>query len=175
MTLQPVMPKKPENIRKIILHCTASGKDVHQTVDSIRRVHTRPISEDGNGWPYVGYHYVVYLDGSIHFGCDENKRGYHVGNYNHDSIGISYVGGQNVSGPKGKGMDTRTKEQKITLINIVEALLDRYPNATVHGHKEFTRLKECPSFEVRLEFGQYNKGKIPDMRRSGEYSSNNAF
>ena len=54
--------KSKRNIREIIVHCSATpdGKDF--TVDDIRKWHK------ARGFSDVGYHYIVYRDGSVHDG-----------------------------------------------------------------------------------------------------------
>lgn len=132
-------------INEIIIHCSATpeGKDV--TVEQIRDWHVR-----GNGWSDIGYHWIIYRDGSVHAGRPESKKGAHCNGHNANSIGICYVGGEVADGshtPK----DTRTPAQKVALIKLVNELRQRYPGATVHGHNEFAA-KACPSFDVKKEF-----------------------
>ncbi len=126
------------NITKIILHCadTPEGKDF--TVEQIRLWHLQ------RGFADIGYHWVVYRDGSIHPGRREDKVGAHCLGQNTCSIGICYIGGR---GADGKPKDTRTEEQKKAIRGLVAELQQRYPHATVHGHKEFAA-KACPCFEV---------------------------
>ena len=52
-----------------------------------------------------------------------------------------------------KPKDTRTPAQKQSLKKLVDELLKQYPNATVHGHNEFSN-KACPCFDVKQEFGK---------------------
>jgi N-acetylmuramoyl-L-alanine amidase len=47
--------------------------------------------------------------------------------------------------------DTRTEAQKKTLITLLRTLKARYPNATIHGHREFAN-KACPSFDAKSEY-----------------------
>lgn len=67
--------------------------------------------------------------------------------HNAHSIGICYIGGLS---PNGRAKDTRTPEQKDSLWALVQALLKQFPNATVHGHREFAN-KDCPCFDVKEE------------------------
>ncbi|ULB35623.1 N-acetylmuramoyl-L-alanine amidase [Proteiniphilum propionicum] len=129
------------NISKIIIHCSATPEGRHHTVKDIDRWHR------DRGFAQIGYHWVVYLDGSIHPGRNENIAGAHTVGHNSDSIGVCYIGGVD-SNMNAK--DTRTENQKIALRNLVNELLKKYPNATVHGHNEFAA-KACPSFNVKTE------------------------
>jgi N-acetylmuramoyl-L-alanine amidase len=47
--------------------------------------------------------------------------------------------------------DTRTSEQKKSLVTLLTQLKAKYPKATIHGHKEFAN-KACPSFDAYTEY-----------------------
>ena len=74
-------------ITEIIIHCTATRPDANCTVESIRHYHK------SLGWHDIGYHYVVYPDGSVHAGRPVEEVGAHCPGHNAQSIGIAYVGG----------------------------------------------------------------------------------
>lgn len=131
------------HIDEIIIHCSATPEGKDYTVDQIRDWHVR-----GNGWQDIGYHYVIYRDGSVHEGRPESMIGAHTRGHNGRSIGICYVGGCAADGKTPK--DTRTAAQRTALKDLVRRLLGKYPGATVHGHNEFAR-KACPSFDVSKE------------------------
>ena len=130
-------------INKIILHCTATPEGRHTTVEDIRLWHK------AQGWSDIGYHYVVYLDGSIHPGIPIEVAGAHTKGLNKNSIGVVYVGGINAMNFKAK--DTRTPEQKEALDCLLNELMGTYKGATLHGHNEFAP-KACPSFNVQKEY-----------------------
>ena len=96
----------------------------------------------------IGYHYVIYRDGSVHKGRAENIAGAHCLGHNANSIGICYIGGVAKDGKTPK--DTRTPQQKTALRQLVNQLKFYYPHATVHGHNEYSS-KACPSFNVQTE------------------------
>lgn len=129
-------------IDKIILHCSATREGKNFTNEDIERWHVE------RGFRKIGYHFVVYLDGSVHKGRDISEVGAHCRGHNENSIGICYIGGLDSN---GKPNDTRTEAQKKSLVNLVEELKLQFPKATVHGHKEFAN-KACPCFEVKNEF-----------------------
>ena len=132
-------------INKIIIHCSATPEGRHVTVEDIDKWHR------DRGFNGIGYHYVVYIDGSVHQGREEAIQGAHCAGHNSKSIGICYIGGcVNVNG-KLVSKDTRTAAQKEALSNLVQDLIEKYPNATVHGHNEFSQ-KDCPCFDVREEY-----------------------
>ena len=135
--------KSVRQITKIILHCSATREGQDVSVETIRKWHLN------RGWSDIGYHYVIYLDGSIHEGRPVNRGGAHTKGYNSKSIGICYIGGVEKDGKTPK--DTRTPEQDTALTNLITALLEMYPTATLHGHNEFAN-KACPSFDVQKEY-----------------------
>lgn len=129
-------------IDKIIIHCSATPEGQHFTVEQIRQWHLARNFSD------IGYHFVIYLDGSVHRGRPEKRVGAHTTGYNTHSIGVCYVGGCEADGKTPK--DTRTPAQRASLIRLVAELRAKYPDATVHGHNEFAN-KACPSFNVQKE------------------------
>lgn len=131
-------------IEKIIIHCSATPAGRHVTTADIDGWHR------ARGFRKIGYHYVIYLNGSIHPGRAESEIGAHCSGHNARSIGICYIGGCDAS---MRPADTRTEAQKQSLRRLVESLRRRYPRASVHGHNEFAA-KACPSFDVSAEFGR---------------------
>jgi len=134
------------NISKIIIHCSATPAGRHVTVDEIRSWHVNE-----RGWSDIGYHYVIYLDGSVHVGRPLDRTGAHVKGHNTGSIGICYIGGSDAD-DISEAQDTRTPSQIIALRALVDGLMGIYPSAKVHGHNEFDSHKACPSFDVQNDF-----------------------
>ncbi|MBO4551496.1 MAG: N-acetylmuramoyl-L-alanine amidase [Bacteroidaceae bacterium] len=150
------MRKSKRTITDIVVHCTASvaGKDL--TVEDIRKIHKK------NGWADIGYHYVVRLDGRIEVGRDIDKIGSHVKGHNSHSIGVVYVGGLDAN---GRAKDTRTENQKNSLLNLLMMLRKLYPEARISGHRDFSVdldgngiiepkewIKQCPCFDAKIEY-----------------------
>lgn len=132
------------DIKEIIVHCSATPEGRNYTVEEIDHWHKN------RGWSGIGYHYVIYLDGSIHKGRDIEKVGAHCTNHNKNSIGVCYIGGCDKDmNPK----DTRTQEQKDALIEILTRLKKRYPDAKIYGHRDFAN-KACPSFDATTEYAE---------------------
>lgn len=131
-------------INKIIVHCSATKEEQDIKTETIRDWHV-----NGNHWKDIGYHYIVELDGSIHNGRAESIAGAHCSGHNADSIGVCYVGGVAKDGKTPK--DTRTDAQKQSLLKLLKELKAKYPNATIHGHREFAA-KACPSFDAKYEY-----------------------
>lgn len=130
-------------ITEIIVHCTATPEGKDYTVEDIRRWHKR------QGWSDIGYHYVIYRDGSIHEGRDVRYSGAHCTGHNANSIGVVYVGGVGKDGKTTK--DTRTKAQKKALLQVMRTLRAAYPSARIYGHRDFAK-KDCPSFDAKEEY-----------------------
>ena len=129
-------------VTKIIVHCSATPEGRDYTVADIDRWHRQ------KGWNGIGYHYVIYRDGSVHTGRDVEIMGAHCTGQNANSIGICYIGGMTADNKKPK--DTRTPEQVAALRDLVELLKTEYPTATIHGHNEFAN-KACPCFDVQTD------------------------
>lgn len=157
------------NISEIIVHCSATQEGKDFTVEDITRWHK------ARKFRTIGYHYVVYRDGSIHAGRPLEEEGAHCkeGGHNRHSIGVCYIGGLAADGKTPK--DTRTPEQKAALTSLLKELKAKFPNATIHGHREFLcnnrnhgkcpgcammpdaasckyATKACPSFNATREF-----------------------
>jgi N-acetylmuramoyl-L-alanine amidase len=138
----------------IVVHCTATGdKDV--SVDDIRKMHK------AQGWSDIGYHWVIYRDGTIRQGRKpEDSVGSHVKGFNNKSLGISLVGGKEVS--PGKWKANFTEAQMKSLAELLAITQRKYPNAKILGHRDLSPdkdhdgviephefIKECPCFNAR--------------------------
>lgn len=130
-------------INKIIIHCAATPEDKNFTVEDINRWHKE------RGFIKIGYHYVIYIDGSIHQGRELGEVGAHCTGYNRDSIGICYIGGVDKDGKTPK--DTRTNAQKESLLKLIKELKTKFPQAEIYGHRDFSK-KDCPSFDAKTEY-----------------------
>ena len=129
-------------ILEIIIHCTATFADQRVTVADITRWHKQ------RGWKTIGYHYIVDQAGNIFEGRPIEQPGAHCLNHNQNSIGIAYCGGLN---PHGQPADTRTPEQKVALLELLKRLKQSYPEAVIHGHRDFAK-KACPCFDATKEY-----------------------
>ena len=137
------LKKSRRRINEIIVHCTATPEGRDYTVADIRQMHK------AQGWVDVGYHYLIYRDGSIHEGRNVDLVGAHCQGHNAQSIGVCYVGGVARDGKTPK--DTRTQAQKDALIHLLMQLVCLYPDATIRGHRDFAA-KACPSFDATREY-----------------------
>ena len=141
--------RSKRRIDEIIIHCTATPEGSPRTVEQIRAQHK------AQGWSDIGYHYVVYLDGTVHEGRNVDIAGAHCTNHNAHSIGIVYVGGledrPGVPYNRLRAKDTRTPAQKGSLLGLLMDLRLLYPQAKIYGHRDFAR-KDCPSFDAKAEY-----------------------
>ena len=130
-------------IKEIIVHCSATPEGRDFTVADIDRWHRE------RGFSGIGYHYVVYRDGSVHEGRPIEQAGAHCKGHNAHSIGICYIGGMTADNKQPK--DTRTILQKAALIHLLLQLRERFPKAKIHGHRDFAA-KACPSYDATKEY-----------------------
>ena len=143
-------------IELIVVHCSATREGTDVTIDDIRQWHRK------RGFRDVGYHFVVYRDGTVVEGRPLEQVGAHVKGYNRHSVGICYIGGLSAI---GEIKDTRTDAQKVALRELLKDLKRRYPKARVCGHRDLSPdrngdgiisdyewLKGCPSFDAEEEY-----------------------
>ena len=147
------------SIRKLIVHCSATPEGEDYSIDTIDRSHKARnfsyyIDPDTKQKRYIGYHYIILRDGTIVRCRPENVRGCHTSDHNYDSIGVCYIGGCPARAVKDwnkQGKDTRTKEQKASLVALLKELKAKYPKAEIYGHRDFAA-KACPSFDAKNEY-----------------------
>ena len=84
----------------------------------------------------MGYHYFIRVNGRLEVGRKEEVVGAHCKGYNKNSIGICLA-----------GLTKFSSKQFNTLQKLLDALKERYPTATLHGHREFNPHKTCPVFD----------------------------
>lgn len=142
------LTSNPRNIKEIIVHCSATPEGEDYTVAQIRQMHL------ARGFSDIGYHHVIYRDGSIHPGRAEAISGAHCTGHNTISIGVCYIGGCNSRSDKNwhkHPKDTRTPAQKMALVKLLRELKKKYPKAKIYSHKDFAN-KACPSFDAKREY-----------------------
>jgi N-acetylmuramoyl-L-alanine amidase len=134
-------------IDDIIIHCTATRKKRHHTVEEIRRWHLQ------RGFDDIGYHYVIYIDGTIHVGRPLDIVGAHAYGHNQRSIGICYVGGLD---RRGRPANTLNRAQERSLIALITILQSIFPQVALHGHNDYSE-KECPCFNVHEWWAKHSQ------------------
>ena len=158
--------RKLNKVKEIIIHYTATYENQNVTVTDVDNWHRQ------NGWGGIGYHYLIYLDGSIHAGTPETEVGAHCIGHNSVSIGICYVGGCKKEYGGNVGFDTRTPAQRRALVSLVKQLMKKYnlSNDDIHCHYEFAA-KPCPGFSIesfRKELDGENVAQLSTPFRSGK-------
>ncbi len=130
-------------IDKIIIHCSASPNGRPQTIQDVDAWHqargfhrSHPI---GNlDLKAIGYHFIIYIDGTIHAGRDIEEIGAHATGFNANSIGICML-----------GTDKFTIPQWSELSWQIVQLGGKYPQAQILGHRDLPDVhKLCPGFDV---------------------------
>lgn len=153
-------------VRKLVeiaIHCTGTKEGVEVSMEDLDKWHkAKGFTKQKLSGHYCGYHYVVALDGTIMCGRDLSEVGAHVKDHNSKSIGVCYVGGIDA---EGNEKDTRTEEQKETLIWLVSELKKAFNINKVQGHRDYSpdtngngvidsyeRIKACPCFDAIPEY-----------------------
>ena len=128
-------------INEVIVHSSATRPAQNFCAEDIKRWHT------DKGWLDIGYHYVIRRDGLIEAGRDEEKIGAHAKGHNNESIGVCLIGGTD---EKGRPDANFTIHQYVSLLELLNAMIKKYPDATVLGHRDLPRVnKACPCFDVQ--------------------------
>lgn len=149
-------------IKYIVVHCTATPPDAK--IENICRYWKQHL-----GWKNPGYHYIIERSGEIVPITGEENIANGVAGHNRYSIHISYIGGVDKN---GKPLDNRTEEQMQALYNKLLQLSEKYPDATIVGHRDFSPdkdhsgriefyewIKACPCFDVKEWLESYSNGK----------------
>lgn len=139
-------------LKFLVIHCTDTPPGRKVTGNDIRRWHTDP-KPKGRGWSRVGYSDLIHLDGTIenlhefdhdeYVDLDEITNGAY--GFNGVSRHICYVGG---SSSNSKSFDSRTREQKDTILTYCKHMIHRHPDIRIAGHNDLSN-KGCPSFNVK--------------------------
>ena len=131
-------------ITLIVVHCSAVKPDQTSSAAQIDTWHRQRGFHLG-----IGYHYVIRRNGEIEPGRPEWMIGAHCLNHNAHSIGICYEGGLDA---RGQPEDTRTLEQKLAMLHLLEVLHRRYPKALIVGHRDLSHDRDCPCFDAVKEY-----------------------
>jgi N-acetyl-anhydromuramyl-L-alanine amidase AmpD len=147
-------------MRKIdtaVIHCSATPEGRKVEEKDIEAMHAKRFKKIGG--KHVGYHVLIYLDGTIVQTKGTEHIGQHVAGANSNTIGICYIGGTDKA---GKAKDTRTDAQKASLEKVCRDLKRDYPEIKFKGHRDYSPdldgdgiiepfefLKSCPSFDVK--------------------------
>lgn len=135
--------------RFITVHAAATRPSLDIGVEEITEWHTSP----PRNWRAIGYHYVIRRDGTVETGRDISQVGAHVGRHNTRNIGICMVGGvrqDNHLIPE----DNYTDAQYTALNQLLDELLEKYPDVQLMGHNDFSghETRGCPCFNQSVYF-----------------------
>lgn len=158
-------------IDEIIIHCSATKEGKECSSGQISAAHkARRFSSyvDAEGRTrYIGYHFLIHLDGTIEACRPISRIGCHASGHNSRSIGICYIGGLDARDTDGRMIkDTRTPAQKAALIRLIKHLKAEYPTIKrVIGHRDtspdlngngiidpYEWIKGCPCFDAITEY-----------------------
>lgn len=137
---------RAEDIKFIVLHCSATRRDRDYTVEQMMQDHK------ARHFRTIGYHFYIRKDGTMTQHRMLLETGAHCIPYNHCSIGVCYEGGLD---EEGIPCDTRTPEQTERLTELLQNLIRLFPKAKIVGHRDLpgTTPKTCPCFDTESEFG----------------------
>lgn len=120
-------------IKKIVVHCSASPQGRGDDAETIHRWHKQ------RKWDGIGYHAVIIESGDIQQGRPPYWQGAHVRGHNGHSLGVCLI---------GMGGDA-TAEQLASLKRIIKLWLELNPGAEICGHCDLdSRKPDCPGFDV---------------------------
>ncbi|MEE1344210.1 N-acetylmuramoyl-L-alanine amidase [Segatella copri] len=134
------------DIKYLVLHCSASRCNQDYSVELLRRDHK------ARGFYDIGYHFYIRKDGKKTQHRMLLEVGAHCIPYNRCSIGICYEGGLDED---GKPANTLTKEQEERITDLLINLHKLFPKAKIVGHRDLPGAspKECPCFDAHAIFG----------------------
>ncbi len=128
------MELKPEKIRYLIIHHSATARDT-TTFEAVKKYHI------SKGWGDIGYHFFITPNGKVMAGRSENSIGAHcqADSMNFKSLGICLPGNFMTEVP--------TVEQLSSLLDLIKRLMSKYniPKENVLGHREVSGASTaCP-------------------------------
>lgn len=140
-------------IDQIVIHCTATPNGRWTTTADIDAWHVKrgfrrdPVARNAFNpeLTAIGYHHVIYINGTLATGRSHDEIGAHARGYNATSLGVALV-----------GTDRFSARQWHALRELIDALTHpqgrrpaRYPNVSLLGHRDLPDVhKDCPGFSV---------------------------
>lgn len=132
-------------IKYLVVHCTATPQNT--SVASILNYWRKEL-----GWRKPGYHVIIRPDGSVQELLPISEISNGVAGFNSNSIHVAYIGGITGTFP-GTPKDTRTPEQRATILRYLKKWKAMFPHAKIQGHRDFPNVKkDCPSFNAIPEY-----------------------
>lgn len=144
------------DLKTLVIHCSATREGAWFDETDIEAWHSRRFKKIGG--KHIGYHILIYLDGTIVQTKGFEYIGQHVSGANSNTIGLCYIGGLDKS---GYSKDTRTRVQMLAMEKSAREIKRMYPNIEIKGHRDYSPdlnsdgiiepfefLKDCPCFDV---------------------------
>ncbi len=139
-----------------VIHCSATKEGVWVDETMIESWHKKRFKKIGG--KHIGYHILIYLDGTVVQTKGLEHVGQHVAGANSKTVGICLIGGLDVN---GTSKNTFTRAQMVSLEKVIRELRISYPKITFKGHRDYSPdlngngviepfefLKDCPCFDV---------------------------
>lgn len=120
-----------ELIRVVVIHHT--GVDHEGDADDVRAIER--YHREVNGWPGIGYHYVISKSGSIHKTNALTTVSYHTAGHNLHGVGVALAGNLDRTPP--------TPHQEAATRRLLEELRRAGLRFEVRGHRELVATV-CP-------------------------------
>ena len=128
-------------IKHIVVHCSATDGKTTRAETILKNA-----KEKGEINP--PYHKVIDWNGKTTTFAEDDIICNGVKGHNKDSLHVCYTGGTNDE-------DTRTIAQKTTLFDVLKNWKQKYPTASILGHRDFEGVKKsCPCFDAKTEYNQ---------------------
>ena len=142
--------RRESSLVGVVVHHSATkvGNDALRQIKSFARHHI------SKGWPGIGYHYVIGVDGRVFKTGRILEKRYHVGQANSRYVGVCLIGNFNDSPP--------TQEQLGSLRELYKAIQGMPGYGGVRqlvGHRELSRTA-CPG-------NNFTPALIASLCRSG--------
>ena len=150
--------RKESSITSVIFHCSDSGD---ASAFRINYWHTQGRRKQGLApWECIGYHFVIRRGGDIEKGRPLGRVGAHCRGHNLRSVGICLTG---TLDPKRawKGPTGFSPEQFGAAVDLARYLdlhlpsFDASDPNRVRGHRDFSKSKTCPDFDVQEKIFPY--------------------
>jgi N-acetylmuramoyl-L-alanine amidase len=109
------------DVHYLVIHHSAVDADTDAL--AIARYHVI-----NNGWPGIGYHFVIHWDGQVDYVGDLKTIRYNVASRNREVVGICLEGNFMTQRPKDAQLESARK--------LVEYLRTIFPAAAVVGHRD---------------------------------------
>jgi hypothetical protein len=137
------------DISDVVIHHSAG----HGTPESYAKYHI------SKGWPGIGYHYVIDLDGTVYYCNDIDKVTYHCQGHNTKSIGICMIGNYEVD-----NLDLSIDRNLYSLHELLQSLHDSIGHFTLGYHGQY-KSTLCPGKNlIELIKSDLNNSEIWNLK-----------